>query len=48
LTVIAVGLTFLAAAIFLVLGRMGTRRQSAVLGSMTGVAAAASSNPGGP
>jgi len=48
LTVIAVGLTFLAAAVFLVLGRMGMRRRnSPVLGSMTGMAGAASTNPGG-
>ena len=49
LTVISVGLTFVAAAVFLVLGRMGLRkRRQPVLGAaMTGVAVAASTNPGG-
>ncbi len=49
LTVIAVGLTFVAAAVFLVLGRLGARRSSdPVLGTaMSGVAVAAPSNPGG-
>ena len=48
LTVIAVGLTFLAAATFLVLGRLGSRRRSEpVLGAaMTGVAPAATPNTG--
>jgi putative spermidine/putrescine transport system permease protein len=42
LTVISVGLTFVAAAIFLVLGRMGLRKRRAVLGAgMTSVAPAA-------
>jgi putative spermidine/putrescine transport system permease protein len=48
LTVIAVGLTFLAAAVFLVLGRMGMRqrRQPALGAAMTSVAPAASPNLG--
>jgi putative spermidine/putrescine transport system permease protein len=48
LTVIAVGLTFLAAAVFLVLGRMGLkqRRSAAVTGAMTGMAAT-TRQPGG-
>jgi putative spermidine/putrescine transport system permease protein len=48
LTVIAVGLTFLAAATFLVLGRMGMRqrRQPALGAAMTSVAPAASPNLG--
>jgi hypothetical protein len=46
--VIAVGLTFLAAAVFLVLGRMGMRqrRQPALGATMTSVAPAASPNLG--
>lgn len=49
LTVIAVALTFLASAIFLVLGRMGSRRRrDPVLGAaVTGAAPAATSTPGG-
>jgi putative spermidine/putrescine transport system permease protein len=49
LTVISVGLTFLAATVFLVLGRMGVRRRRApVFGAaMTGVAPPAGANAGG-
>jgi putative spermidine/putrescine transport system permease protein len=48
LTIIAVGLTFLASAVFLVLGRMGLRRRrEPVLGTaMTGVGATAGPNLG--
>ena len=48
LTIIAVGLTFLASAVFLVLGRMGLRRrrQPALGVAMTGVGATAGPNVG--
>ena len=50
LTVIAVGLTFLAAAVFLFLGRLGSRRKGsdpALAGALTRVSAPQTSTPGG-